>query len=300
LLNIFPTLFAREALKARKVLVDAFDQYFANRGQECGSSFVQTHYQHKIDQGVTGIDVARFELGGMVAILSNTVPAAFWVLYHTVSDVVVLEECRRDVMACCRVNDDYYTLDITQVKASCPLLLSILQESLRYHGIGTSVRVVMQDHMLDGRYLLKKDGIVMIPGPVQHTSKEAYGENVDEFDHKRFMRSPGRRRLNPLAFRGFGGGSTLCPGRHFATTEVLTFVALMIVRMDFEPVRGEWVCPKTDKAGMAGTIAPPNLDDDVEVLLSPATGHLAGKMWRVVVSGSDEGVPFAVEDEKHG
>lgn len=136
--------------------------------------------------------------------------------------------------------------------------------------------------------------MVMIPGPVQHSSKPAYGENVGEFQHKRFVRSPERKRPTPIAFRGFGGGSTLCPGRHFATTEVLTFVALMIVRFDFEPTKGEWICPKTDKAGMQGTIAPPN--EDVKVQIAPATGELAGKKWNVVLSGSDKGIELSVED----
>lgn len=142
-------------MQARKDIVDAFNDYFVSRGHEQGSAFVQAHHRHKIDQGVTGKDVARFEIGGIIAILSNTTPAAFWVLYHAISDATALEECRREIIACCRVDGDICTLDITEVKASCPILLSILKESLRFHGIGTSVRVVTQDHVLDGKYLLK-------------------------------------------------------------------------------------------------------------------------------------------------
>lgn len=274
--------------------MDAFDQYFVSRGHEQGSAFVQAHYQHKVDQGVRGKDIARFEIGGIVAILSNTIPAAFWVLYHAIEDASVLAECRKELIACCKISDGTCTLDITEVKESCQLLVSILKESMRVHGIGTSVRVVTQDHLLDGRYLLKKGGIVMISGPIQHTSIEAYGETVDRFQHNRFVRAPGRKRPNPIAFRGFGGGSTLCPGRHFASTEVLTFVALMILRFDFEPAEGGWVCPKTDKAGMQGTIAPPN--HDVEVRITPTSGELEGLEWNVVLSGSDKGVELSAED----
>ncbi|KAF2684607.1 cytochrome P450 [Lentithecium fluviatile CBS 122367] len=293
LLNLYPNRFARESVQGRKDIVDAFNDYFVSRGYEQGSAFVKAHYQHKIDQGVSGKDIARFEIGAMVAILANTIPAAFWCLYHTVSDAAVLEECRREVIACCRVDGDTYTLDITDVKSSCSVLLSTMKEVLRFHGIGTSVRVVTEDHVLDG-YLLKKGGIVMIPGPVQHSSKEAFGESAGEFQHKRFLRTTGRKRPSPIAFRGFGGGSTLCPGRHFATTEVLTLVASMIVRFDFEPTKGEWICPKTDKAGMQSTVAPP--DEDVEVRITPITGELAGKKWNVVLSGSDKGMDLTMED----
>ncbi|KAF2267292.1 cytochrome P450 [Lojkania enalia] len=284
----------KESVKARTRIVDAFNGYFSSHSHEQGSAFVQAHYGHKVDFGISGKDIARFEIGGMVAILSNTIPASFWVLYHLISDPVALEDCRKEVYACCKSEGDTCTLDVTEVKARCPMLLSTLKESLRFHGIGTSVRVVTRDYLLDGKYFLKKGGIVMIPGPVQHSNKEAYGETVDQFQHRRFMKLSGGKRPNPIAFRGFGGGSTLCPGRHFASTEILSLVAQMIVRFDFEPAKGVWVCPKTDRAGMQGTIAPP--DNDVEVRITPATGILAGKKWNVVLSGSDRAVELSAED----
>lgn len=296
LLDVCPKLFARRSVQARKVLVEAFDKYFNTRGHEEGSAFVQAHYKHKVDQGATGIDIANFEIGGFVAILSNTVPAAFWVLYHTISDAAVLDECRQELIRCCRIEGNTCNLDISDVKSSCPLLLSILKEALRFHGIGTSVRVVTQDHLLDGKYFLKKGGVVMIPGPVQHTSQSAYGNTVGEFQHKRFMRESGRKQPTQVAFRGFGGGSTLCPGRHFASTEVIAFVALMILQFDFEPKQGKWVQPTTGNAGMHTTIAAP--DGDVEVLITPIAGTLAGKKWDVVLSESDKAVDLSVEDNQ--
>jgi hypothetical protein len=143
---------------------------------------------------------------------------------------------------------------------------------------------------------VKKGGVVTIPGPVQHTSIPAYGDNVNEFKHKRFVQSPGRKLPSPIAFRGFGGGSTLCPGRHFASTEVLAFVALMMARFNFEPVKGEWSCPKTDKAGVHATIAAPNSEDDVRLHITPATGKLAGKRWNAILSESDQGDELSVDE----
>ncbi|KAF2009717.1 cytochrome P450 [Aaosphaeria arxii CBS 175.79] len=294
LLGFFPSLLAKESLQAREHIVDAFNDYFVSRGHEEGSAFVKAHYQHKIDQGITGRDIASFEIGGVVAIMSNTIPTAFWVLYHTISDRDILSECRKEVIACCEISGDTCTLDITQVKASCSILLSILKEVLRYHGIGTSIRIATEDHLLDGKHLLKKGGIVMIPGIVQHTSIPVYGDSVNEFQHRRFVGSPQRKRLNALAFRGFGGGTTLCPGRHFASTEILAFVALAIVRFDFESTQDDWIFPTTLNANMAGSVAQP--DHDVEVRVSLTTSGLAGKTWNVVLSGSSEGVRILDED----
>ncbi|KAH7081885.1 cytochrome P450 [Paraphoma chrysanthemicola] len=294
LLNLWPNILAREAVQARKDLVEAFHEYFVTDSHKQGSAFVQAHYQHKVGQGIAGRDIARFEIGGVNAVLGNTIPTAFWVLYHTITDEDVLRECRREVLACCNTNGDTFTLDVSQLKDSCALLISVLKETLRFHGIGTSVRLVTQDHMLDGKYLLKKGGIVMIPGAVQHTSVPAFGDDVNEFRHNRFMRSPGIKKPSPVAFRGFGTGTTLCPGRHFASTELLTFVALMIVRFDFEPTQGSWICPTTANARAHSTVAPP--DNDIEVYIAPPANDLSDKKWVAVVPAANEGVKLAVED----
>ena len=49
--------------------------------------------------------------------------------------------------------------------------------------------------MLDGKYLFKKGGLVMVPARVQHRLKEVWGENANEFDHRWFTRKPGVPRL---------------------------------------------------------------------------------------------------------
>lgn len=86
----------------------------------------------------------------------------------------------------------------------------------------------------------------------------------------------------------------MCPGRHFASTEILAFAALMIAQFDFEPVKGSWVTSKTEKAGAHATVAPP--DTDVEVRISPVTGELSDKSWAAILSGLVESAELSVED----
>jgi cytochrome P450 len=293
LLQILPSILAKESIQAREKLVKVFMDYYGSRGYEEGSALVQARFQHSADYNVSIEDMARFELGGAVAILTNTIPSAFWVLWHLVSDAIALEDCRTELRRLCKVEGDTVTIDITDVKLVCPMLLSTLQEVLRVHGTGTSVRIVQEDHLLDGKYLLKKGGTLMIPGPVQHTADTIYGDNVYDFNHKRFVRGNGKR-LNPIGFRGFGGGSTLCPGRHFASTEIIAFVALMVLRFDLQPTSGKWVRPTTDKSGMHATV--PSPDVDVEVEVTTREDDLAGKRWNVILTGSDKAVPIVAED----
>ena len=44
--------------------------------------------------------------------------------------------------------------------------------------------------------------------------------------------------IHPAAFRAFGGGKTLCPGRHFATNEILAFVAMIVLMFDIDSPDG--------------------------------------------------------------
>lgn len=287
LLRLFPSILAKESLEAREKLVKALMDYFSTGGHEKGSALIRARYQHSVDYNVTLEDIARFELGGAVAILTNTIPCAFWVLWHLISDAAALEECREEVCRLCKIEDATVTIDITKINTFCPILLSTLREVLRVHGTGISVRLVQEDHLLEDKYLLRKGSTLMIPGSVQHSSKAVYGESVNQFNHKRFVPTDGKRP-NPVGFRGFGGGSTLCPGRHFASTEIVAFAALVILRFDIKPVRGKWIRPTTEKAGMQATVPPPDTDVEVEVTLRE--GELAGKRWNAIFTGSDKPV----------
>lgn len=301
LMQLLPSVFAKESLAARDAITKAFIKYFRNDGHREGSALIQARFDHSTEYKIPLEDIARFECGGAIAILTNTSPACFWLLYHLYSDERVLNECRQELAKV--LSDESVTtkygrtkkvreLDMTTVKSDCPILVSTFQEMLRTHSIGVSARLVVEDHLLDGKYLLKKGSTIMIPGPVQHTSPVAFGSDVDTFDHQRFM--PGGKTHNPVAFRGFGGGTTLCPGRHFATTEILAFAALMILRVDVSPKSGKWVRPTTHKAGLWETTPMP--DFDIDVAIAPRTGADDSTEWKVLMTDSDKVVKISAED----
>ncbi|KAF2115747.1 cytochrome P450 [Lophiotrema nucula] len=301
LMNIFPSLLAKDSLEAREFMTRAFVRYFEQSGHLDGSELINTRFKHSTEHKVPVEDIARFEVGNTIGILTNTVPGSFWVVYHLFSNPVALAECREELS---KVISDVpttvdngetttlRTIDMSQVKVSCPILLSTLQEVLRVHTVGISTRMVMQDHVLDGKYLLKKGGTVMIPTPVHHTNTSTWGTDVHEFNHRRFL--PKERRHNPVSFRGFGGGTTLCPGRHFASTEILTFAAMLILRFDVTPVGGNWVNLTTNKADMWE--ATPMPDSDIEVKITPRDQKGKFSKWRILVTDSDKAMPLAAED----
>ena len=296
MLKLWPHMFARKGHNAREqLLIPAFERYFEENGYLQGSVLVRCRYEHNTVHGLRDRDLAATEIGQMAAQLANSIPAAFWMIYHIFSDPAVLGDCREEVERLMQVDGDGRHVDLANVKTLCPVLLSTWQETLRYEHVGISARVVMQDITID-KYLLKKGATVMTAVPVQHSDPSLWGPTVGIFNHRRFLRTPGakEKRTNPAAFRSFGGGTVLCPGRHFVTTEVLSFAALLLLRFDIEPARGDkWVMPRKS-APM--TTAMPVPRDVVQVRITPRDDQNC----HVCFSESNRGFDLVAEDNPGG
>lgn len=298
MLDILPqNLFFKAAIKSRETLVNAFGQYYTAGSYKQGSAYIQAFTTHCIAHQVVPSDIPRMLLGTVFNNVANTVPSAFWVVYRIFSDPEVLVQCRHEVSQCVQYMDGsdgtmVATIDLSLVLSACPILLSTYHEVFRYHGMANSVRVVSEDHVLDGKYLLKKGGLVMMSARTQHSNPAVWGEDVRQFNHMRFVKQAGKHERtanNPAAFRGFGGGVTLCPGRHFATSEILLLATLLLLRFEVQPVdeigslgKKEWVLPLTEKSSQAEAMEQP--DEDIRIQLVPRP-EAEGKKWKITFSG---------------
>ena len=212
MMNALPSVIARRGYHGRAVLAKMFEAYFRQGAHESGSILVQTRCQTSKKNGIPLADIARFEVGGALAILLNTAPALFWLLFYTFANPQVLEDLRREIATIMTLKTGEHglvmrNLDISSVKSSSPLLLSTCQEVLRLKAMGTSVRQVMKDTMLNDEYLLKEGNIVLMPTLLVHTDISIWGPDVKEFNHKRFMKDrsgsqvgEARKRPPPAAF----------------------------------------------------------------------------------------------------
>lgn len=289
-LKLWPKIFAKESFQAREYMGKVWERYFEEGAYKEGSKLSQCRVQINNAFQIPLKQTAKIEVGGGIAILSNTLPSTFWMIYHIFSDPVLLEEIRAELSGRVKEVDGTCTIDLADVKGSCPILLSTFKEMFRYNSVGVSARIAMEDHMLDNKYLIKKGSTVMIPSRVQHTIPSVWGDTVDEFNHKRFVRKPGVKQPTPIAFRGFGGGTTLCPGRHFVSTEVLMFSALLALRFDIHPVGGKWIRPTTGRSPLVAAVPVPDWDIDIEI--RPRDD----KKWVVTFSGHDRGMEISAED----
>ncbi|KAK4652584.1 hypothetical protein QC762_501870 [Podospora pseudocomata] len=300
IINILPILFARKAIAARAKVSQAFYKYYTSNGQESASLLTRLRYGVATRNKLPVEDIAKIEIGGTIAIMVNTIPAAFWTLFYVHANPALLASIRAEVEACietARGEDGTVTrtINIVTLKANCPLLLSSYQETLRYVGMGTPVREVTQDTYLDG-YLLKKGALIQMPTRVVHSDPKLWGENVNDFVPERFLPENKSSRPKESCFRTFGGGKTLCPGRHFATNEILAVVAVFVARLEMEPVDKEkgWEAPTSWNTGAAGQIMAP--DRDVEVDIKRREGVEEGWRWVVRVDKGDKVFRMVTED----
>lgn len=303
LINLAPSITARKGNRGRRKVAAAFTQYFKTNGHKNGSKFVRDRYEVSVHNGCSVEDTAKFEVGGGFAMLVNTTPTVFWMLYHIFSCPNILRDTRQE-LATITLTDNVSgvplrSLDIGRVKVDCPLLTSTFQEVLRYRSVSTSVRQVMEDTILDGQYLLKKDAILQMPSLVIHRDANIWGTDVKEFSHRRFMDEhtgpTGSKKIPTAAFRGFGGGKTLCPGRHFATTEILAVVAMFVMRYEITPESGSWSPPTHTKTSIAAAVMEP--DYDIPVNVEPRAGFEDGS-WAFQLADSQMVFTATAEDQK--
>lgn len=97
-----------------------------------------------------------------------------------------------------------------------------------------------------------------------HADPALWGADVKEFKPRRFMKGEGNHH-RPGAFRSFGGGASLCPGRHFALIEILATAAMFVMRYDVKPQGGRWEEPKMEGNDVVGSIMPPTSRFDVAI-----------------------------------
>ena len=306
LVGFAPSITARRGVQGRKVVAEAFEDYFTHEGHKEASVLVQKRYETSARNGVSVPDISRYEVGAAIAMLANTAPAVFWIILLVYSNPDLLSDIRTEIEAATVRKTDAgragssNSLDITILKKTCPLLASTFQEVLRYRSIGTSVRQVMEDTVLAEQYLLRKGSMIQMPSRVIHSDPSIWGSDVDEFKPRRFMReakektSTSSKAASAAAFRAFGGGMTLCPGRHFATNEILAVFAMFIMQYDMAPVDGgEFTLPTTSRTNVTTVIMEPDVDIEVEVSKRKGYEH---ESWSFSLESSGDIFAVVVED----
>lgn len=270
LADLLPSLTARKALRARENVVQAMLDFTYADGYaepDCSSLALARRETQKA-HGATDVNIARLETAINIGILSNTVPAAFWTIFEIYSRPELLQAIRIEIEQNALLidpNTNVHSIDLGRIKSGCPLLVSTFQEMLRVHSNGAPTRMVYEDIMLNDTYLLKAGSIVQISGPAINNEVSSWGCQAKRFDPSRFLNAEHRTNTrnvpNPKprvnSFMSFGTSPNLCPGRHFASAEVLSLVAMLVMRAEITPRKGRWWTPELNAWAIAATVTPP-------------------------------------------
>ena len=205
-------------------------------------------------------DMARMECVNGLAILANTVPSAFWTVVQIYGQPKLLQRVRdlataalsKDIVA----GVEKRTISLIKIQQSLEIQ-SIIQEVIRLRTTGIGPRLVREDVVLYEQYLLRKGSTVIIPNRAIHFDEKVWGDSVEEFDEKRFSKAPNKAKVPFVAYRGFGGGVTICPGKHFAIEGITTFVALLTLRYDIHPLGQNWSELEQDMRDMSLQLGSP-------------------------------------------
>ncbi|KAL8690205.1 MAG: hypothetical protein Q9218_004299 [Villophora microphyllina] len=293
------TVATRKGYQARKRFTKALTEYFDDNGHETGSDLIKARWAGNVKYNVAKY-AGCFEIGDLIGVLVNATPTFFWMLVHIFSRPSLLTDLQAEISSIVEetieatpsgASRTIRSIPVSKLKEHCPLLQSTYQETLRIQTHNTNTRWVKADTLLADQYFLKADSFIQMPGYPVHTLPSIWGPDAQCFNPRRFMKIDKKQdrenkvKQHPASFRSFGGGATLCPGRHFATAEICAATAMFVMRFDVVPVGngGQWKLPAWAHGKVASAVPPPA--KDVKVRVSTRKGE-EGVEWRWGYEGS--------------
>ncbi|KAF2194561.1 cytochrome P450 [Zopfia rhizophila CBS 207.26] len=289
--NIFPWITARKPWLARKAINAALQEFVEKEYYKTASPMIQKRVAINLKHGLTTKMAGHAELILLFGIIGNAVPTTFWFLANVFSRPELLAQIRKETATAVTTSSDgkERVINVTKLKTTCPLLVSTYRETLRKIANLSSVRLVTRTHAITTPnhrpYLLKKSSIVQIASGVIHSAPSVWGSDATEFVPTRFISTTTTseqfssstasaertatalpKNVPSAAYRAFGGGSVICPGRHFAQSEILGFVALCVWMFDVEDEKGGVMkCPERDDGRIPLSVMKPVKEPQIRI-----------------------------------
>jgi cytochrome P450 len=272
---------------ARAKVFEAFRKYFSNMPDDA-SPIIRERQKILAQNGICEEDRYKMQAILSTAAYPNTVPTLFWTVYEIYSRPELLEAIRQEIATkAVRRSDHGFILDLAALQTECHILLSAYQETQRMRHSQVAFRMVLEDTLLDGQYLLKKGNVLHIPAKPTHMDTSVWGPQAGVFDPYRFVPAGAggdeareRTKIVPSSFLPWGRPPYMCPARQFASTEILMTTALLVLRVDLAPANGKgWGKPEVRSGMEVPTIPRPKEDMRLRVT---AREEGAGS-WAVVI-----------------
>ncbi|KAH7115907.1 cytochrome P450, partial [Dendryphion nanum] len=223
-----PHMFSKDMLAARDTIMGCFADYFTlPREKREGASFFVTETESTMREvGFGDEEMGKFFLFHYWATVGNVYKLAFWLTAYLVQDQELVERIREEVSPAVSLDG---TVDETFLQTKCSQLDALINEALRLTVTSPLGRVVMEDTVMGGK-VLKKGHKIMLSIQGMHHDPSLWGPESSSLNPTRFLENP-KMAKNPT-FRPWGGGHSLCPGRHLARRSVMAFVAVLLKKYE--------------------------------------------------------------------
>jgi cholesterol 7alpha-monooxygenase len=233
-LNFFPI-----AKRSKEHLIAAMADWKFLQSQK---GILRDRFDSAKRQGVKNVaDFSRLQLVILWAANGNTVPAAFWVLFHILSDPESHKAVQKEVDHLFGDGDKELSCEVLDTMV---VLNSCIQETLRIYSENMVIREVQEDFELDlgveglPKYNVFRGSRVAVMMSRLHMDGTIF-ENPTLFRWNRFLDPEKKLSKNgiPLPIpllRPFGAGSSVCPGRKFAVYELKVLLVRLLHNYELE------------------------------------------------------------------
>ncbi|XP_066537094.1 5-beta-cholestane-3-alpha,7-alpha-diol 12-alpha-hydroxylase-like [Hoplias malabaricus] len=239
------------------------------------SGWVRSSQQIREENGIEEQMLDRYMLLLLWASQGNTGPASFWLLLFLMKHPDAMKAVRAEIQEVLRetgqeVKREGPLINLTRdMLLKTPVLDSAVEESLRMTAAPVLIRAVMEDmslKMADGQeYSIRKgDRVALFPYTAVQMDPEIHPE-PGTYKYNRFLTPEGEKKTDfykagkKLKYytMPWGAGTTMCPGRFFATSELKQFIFLVLAYYDFELVNPDEAIPDIDANRLGfGTMQP--------------------------------------------
>jgi len=221
-----------------------------------GLRFMKDFLAWSKEAGLEDASRAGHFLGLLLGLNANSIPIAAWALMEIVQDHALWKEVQAEADTAFRVDASTgkRVLDV-QKMLGLPLLQSVYAEALRLHVSVNLTREVVEDTATVAGYKLPNKSLIQAPTRIALYDERAWGMDghpASKFWAHRHIKyvetqdDTGKTArtaefslaAGPNDFIPYGGGVSMCPGRHFAKQEIMATVAVMVTTFNMEFV--EW------------------------------------------------------------
>ncbi|KAG9126007.1 hypothetical protein FRC07_005251 [Ceratobasidium sp. 392] len=222
----FPLFLMPATVVARQTLLNILHSYFDTGLPDDASGLVKEFVDLAQSLGWNTRDQAAYGLSLMWPMLANAPYAVYWLLaFHLYrpEGLVPLFQEAISVMASGRD-----LAEVVRDSSATPYLDACINETIRLASDSYSVRWVAEGEHKLGRYTFRTGDQIACNLRGVHMDEGVY-EQPGKFEPERFM--DGKEKVR-ARFIPFGGGFSMCSGRHLAFSQMKAYLVILLTEFD--------------------------------------------------------------------